>query len=153
MAASRIRCSSVSSGASARIGGRNGVACNAGSMSEGSIGFRRCGFSADTMTLQDGTGGRRRSRHVVARHSVSDDPQLVMVMSIRSPALTPSMFFLSSTIRVTVRPSAVVTVIEGTAGSTALTVTVALSWTATVPAGSFVFARSNAASKLAPPPF
>ena len=71
----------------------------------------------------------------------------VNVMSILSPGLTPSMFFLSSTIRVTVRPSAVVTVIEGTAGSTALTVTVALSWTATVPAGSFVFARSNAASK------
>jgi len=50
----------------------------------------------------------------------------VNVMSILSPGLTPSMFFLSSTIRVTVRPSAVVTVMEGTAGSTALTVTVAL---------------------------
>ena len=51
----------------------------------------------------------------------------VNVMSILSPALTPSMFFLFSIFRVTVRPSGVVTVIDGTAGSTAFTVTVALS--------------------------
>ena len=58
----------------------------------------------------------------------------VNVMSILFACLDTSMFFLSSTIRVTVRAVRRRHRDRGNGGSTALTVTVALSWTATVPA-------------------
>ena len=59
------------------------------------------------------------------------------------------MFFLSSTLRVMVRPSGVVTVIDGTDASIDLTVTVILSCTAAVTLGRAPLPRVIAASLAA----
>src|SRR5262245_53217672 len=76
----------------------------------------------------------------------------VNVMSTLSPGLTRSSNDLSSILRVTVRPSSVVTVTDGTDGSTDFTVTVRLSCVASVAAGSALLARLRAASELSPSP-
>src|SRR5215203_2187069 len=73
----------------------------------------------------------------------------VYVTSMRSPTDTPLRFFLSSTLRVMVRPSDVVTVIDGRAGSIALTVTVIFSRTAAVAPGSDPLPLVIAASRVA----
>ena len=67
-------------------------------------------------------------------------------MSMTSPTLIPFRLFVSSTLRVTVRPSDVVTVTDGAAVSMAFTVTVRLSCTASVAAGSLLLARVSAES-------
>src|SRR5204862_4176620 len=58
-------------------------------------------------------------------------------MSSLSPILMPSRFFLFSILRVTVRPSAVVTVMDGTDGLIAFTDTVVVTCAATVALGDF----------------
>ena len=57
------------------------------------------------------------------------------MISTLSPTFTPSSRFLSSTFKLTVRPSSVRTVTDGTFSSMAFSVTVAVSCFAMVPPG------------------
>src|SRR3972149_65858 len=65
-------------------------------------------------------------------------------MSTRSPTLTPSRFFLSSTLKLIVRPSSVFTVTDGTLASSSVIVTVADICSESVPDGWTPVPRTRA---------
>ena len=84
--------------------------------------------SGEAVPRDGGTAPRAGSLTLIMNASVS-------VISTLSPTLTSCRFFLSSTLKLTVRPSSVRTVTDGPFASMAFSVTVAVSCCAIVPPG------------------